>query len=184
MGLARTDSGLVLNLGSGRKQISGAVNVDRNPEVKPQIILDLDSIPWPFPDHTFDEIVAFDVIEHLDRIVSAMDEIYRVSRDGAKIRITVPHFSCANTFTDPTHRHQFGWLSFHFFTGESDTPLSAQSKFKRLQTRINFYPSLMNKLIWRLANRWPEAYEKRWTWMFPAWFLYVELQTVKPKSSA
>jgi len=37
----------------------------------------------------------------------------------------------------------------------------------------------VNKLVRRLANRYPAAYERRWTWIFPAWFLYFELEVVK-----
>jgi hypothetical protein len=42
-----------------------------------------------------------------------------------------------------------------------------------------FYPTLANKLVHRLANRRPQAYERRWAWMFPAWFLSIELEAVK-----
>jgi hypothetical protein len=33
--------------------------------------------------------------------------------------------------------------------------------------------------VFQLANRWPHEYERRWAWMFPAWFLYYELEVVK-----
>ena len=42
-----------------------------------------------------------------------------------------------------------------------------------------FRPSAVNTLIWRLANRFPVRYERRWAWLFPAWFLYFELEVVK-----
>ena len=38
---------------------------------------------------------------------------------------------------------------------------------------------IVNRVIFRLANRWPQEYERRWAWMFPAWFLYVELEALK-----
>ena len=41
---------------------------------------------------------------------------------------------------------------------------------------IHFHPSLVNKLIWRCANRWPHVYERRWAWMFPAWFMSFRLE--------
>jgi hypothetical protein len=43
-----------------------------------------------------------------------------------------------------------------------------------------FQPTLANKIVRRLANRYPLQYEQRWTWMFPAWFLYFELRVIKP----
>ena len=42
-----------------------------------------------------------------------------------------------------------------------------------------FYPTLVNKLTWRIANRYPEAYERRWAWIFPAWFLSIDLEVLK-----
>jgi hypothetical protein len=42
-----------------------------------------------------------------------------------------------------------------------------------------FSSSLINKLVWRLANRYPGTYERRWAWIFPAWYLYFELEVQK-----
>ena len=92
----------------------------------------------------------------------------------------MPHFSCANAFTDPTHRHYFGYQSLHYVTDEhGHSHYSQLVRFRRLETKILFYPSLANKLVHRLANARPLAYEKRWAWMFPAWYLYYRISVVK-----
>ena len=72
------------------------------------VVHDLNCIPWPFADDTFEEVHAYDVLEHLEDVVRALEEIHRVSRHGATVHVTVPHFSSANAFTDVTHRHWFG----------------------------------------------------------------------------
>src|SRR5689334_15615902 len=90
------DSRLVLNLGCGRKHRPDAVNLDRTAASSPDVVHDLDVLPWPFPDSRFQQVLAYDVIEHLADIVRALEEIHRVCRDGASIEITVPHFSSAN----------------------------------------------------------------------------------------
>lgn len=173
----------VLNLGSGRKHVPGALNLDLVSDTGPDVIHDLNVRPWPLPSGQFREVLAHDVVEHLDDIVATMEEIHRVSRDGAVVRITVPHFSCANAFTDPTHRHYFGWFSLHYFTGEHQFSFYSRARFRRRTSRIVFYPTLVNKLVRRFANRYPERYERRWAWMFPAWFLYFELEVVKPSAT-
>ena len=38
-------------------------------------------------------------------------------------------------------------------------------------------------LLW-LANRWVDAWEQRWAWVFPAWFLFFKLEVVKPPPGA
>ncbi len=169
-----------LNLGCGRQPRPDAVNVDLVPGEHTDVVHDLDCLPWPFPDNAFTEVLAFDVLEHLDRLVPVMEEIHRVTAPGGLVRITVPHFSSANAFTDITHRHYFGWFSTHYFTGENQWSFYTTRRFSRVATSLIFHPSLVNKVIRRLANRFPEPYERRWTWIFPAWFLYYELRVEKP----
>jgi hypothetical protein len=45
-----------------------------------------------------------------------------------------------------------------------------------------FRPTLANKVVARLGNRFPRAWEQRWAWIFPAWFLAITLRrkSVKP----
>ena len=119
------------------------------------------------------------MIEHLDNVVGALEEIHRVCRPNAVIHVTVPHFSSANAFTDPTHKHYFGAQSFHYLTGEHEHSHYTDVRFRRKETRIVFHRSLVNKLLHRFANARPAEYERRWAWMFPAWFLYVRLEVVK-----
>ncbi|HKV55172.1 MAG TPA: methyltransferase domain-containing protein [Candidatus Binataceae bacterium] len=168
-----------LNLGCGKKKIDDAVNVDIASSVGADITHDLNERPWPLPDSQFSEVFAYDVIEHCDDIIATMEEIHRVSTDGAVVHITVPHFSCSNAFADPTHKHYFAQSSFHYVTGEHEFSFYTSSRFRRVASSIIFAPTLVNKLVHRLANRFPEGYERRWAWIFPAWFLYFELEVVK-----
>jgi hypothetical protein len=169
----------ILNLGCGRKYIPDAINLDIVPDTHPDLLHDLNSVPWPLADNHFREVIASDVIEHLNDVMLTLEEIHRVCRHGAKVTITVPHFSCCNAFTDPTHRHYFGWSSFQYFTSESELSFYTRVRFRCNSSQIIFYPSLVNKLIWRLANRYPARYEQRWAWIFPAWFLSFELEVIK-----
>jgi len=159
--------------------MAGALNVDMSPDVGADVVHDLSSMPWPLPSNEFREVFAHDVIEHLDHIVGAMEEIHRVCRPGALVHITVPHFSSANAYTDPTHRHQFSCFSFDYFGAGHDLAFYSRARFERRRSQIVFYPTTMNKIVHRLANRKPKSYEQRWAWMFPAWFLSVELEALK-----
>jgi hypothetical protein len=172
-----------LNLGCGNKHIPDAVNLDVTADTSPDVVHDLNQRPWPFPDNSFEEVSASDVIEHLDDVIGSMEEIHRICQDKAVVKITVPHFSSGNAFTDPTHRHYFSFYSFHYVTGEHDFSFYTRCRFRRKSIRMIFYPTLVNKLIWRLANKWPQAYERRWAWMFPAWFMSYELEVIKPDSA-
>jgi hypothetical protein len=111
-----------------------------------------------------------------------MEELHRVCRDGAVIKITTPHFSAANSFTDPTHRHHLGWHSLDYFTGEHEHAYYTRARFRTRARTLVFHPTLLNKVVHRLANRWPDRYERRWAWLFPAWFLYFELEVLKGRA--
>lgn len=88
-----------LNLGSGNKLLSGYVNVDienhkqqAELEGKHFIQFDLEK-PFPITDNIITEIRCTHVIEHLFNLSQFVDELYRISYDGCKIFITVPHFT-------------------------------------------------------------------------------------------
>jgi len=169
----------ILNLGCGRRRIEGAVNVDISQRVGADVVHDLSHVPWPLPSDAFHEVHAQDVIEHLDDTLAVMQEIHRVCSSGARVHIVVPHFSSANAFTDPTHRRHFSAFSFDYFDPAHALGFYSDAHFTRVRSQIVFYPTLVNKLVHRAANRCPQAYERRWAWMFPAWFLSIELEAVK-----
>jgi predicted SAM-dependent methyltransferase len=169
----------ILNLGCGNKHVANAVNLDVTCETNPDLVYDLNLRPWPFADNSFTEVRANDVIEHLSDIVATMEEIHRICRPDAIVRISVPHFSCANAFTDPTHRHYFSYFSMDYFTTGHELSFYSKRRFRNRITSLVFHPTLTNKPVWRLANRHPAEYERRWAWIFPAWFLSYELEVVK-----
>jgi hypothetical protein len=171
----------LLNLGCGKKYVPGALNVDITSSTNPDVVHNLDQCPWPFPDSHFREVQAFDVLEHLTDLIAVMEEIHRVCEDGALVRITTPHFSCANSYTDLTHRHHFGFFSLDHFTGDSYNDFYTNSRFRVRSRKMMFQPSLINKLVWRLAERNPQKYEQSWAWAFPAWYLYFELSVLKDR---
>jgi SAM-dependent methyltransferase len=157
----------------------GAINVDLTADTKPDVVHDLNLRPWPFEASSFDEVHAYDVIEHLDDVLKTIEEIHRVARPGGTLSVIVPHFSSDGAFTDPTHRHYFGAGTFDYVTEGHPNAFYTGARFRMLQRQIVFRPTLVNKLVHRIANSLPQAYEQRWTWVFPAWFLFFKLEVVK-----
>ena len=169
----------ILNLGCGRKKLTNAVNLDITPETEPDVVHNLDDLPWPFPSDHFEAVHAYDVIEHTKDIPATMSEISRICKNGGLFYLTVPHFSSYGAFTDPTHRHFFGRFTFDYFTAGHQLNFYSQARFHANDVRLVFHPTLFNKLVWRIANRWPRFYERRLTWILPAWFVNATLKVVK-----
>lgn len=95
-----------LNLGCGYNHIEGYANIDSDAECKPDFCFDITEPNWPLEDNTVEEVLAEHVIEHLDGqkgYATFWKELYRVCKDGAIIKIEVPHWEHDTFHHDPTH---------------------------------------------------------------------------------
>jgi SAM-dependent methyltransferase len=169
----------LLNLGCGTDRLEGAVNIDISAGVGADVVHDLRRFPWPFPNSTFSTVVGMDIMEHLPDMLATMEEISRICRPGAIFRLTTPHFTSANAYTDPTHCHQFGYFSFDYFVGTATHNHYTQARFSYRRRELVFFSSRKNYLIRRIANRSPAFYERHLCWILPAWFLSIELVVEK-----
>jgi predicted SAM-dependent methyltransferase len=105
---------LKLNLGCADRPIQGFIGVDIASPCDE--IADLTQ-PWPWPDSSVDEVVAYDVIEHLPDRIHTMNELWRVLRPGARATIEVPSASKgAGAFQDPTHVSFWTMNNWQYFT--------------------------------------------------------------------
>jgi hypothetical protein len=126
-----------LNLGCGNRKRPGWHTVDKAPDCGPDEIVDLERLPWPWPDSSVDEMFLSHVLEHLgqatDVYLGIIKEIYRVCRDSATITILVPHPRHDTFLHDPTHVRAVTPEGLNMFSqasnrqlmagGWSDTPL-------------------------------------------------------------
>ena len=122
-----------LNMGCGTDIIAGYVNAD-NVELPGVSVLSDFSDRFPFKDGSFSVVNAVNVIEHLPDTVRVMEEIWRVSKAGAKLHIKVPHYKSSNAFKDPTHKSFFTEDSFEYFDSGKISWYS-KAKFKVANVR-------------------------------------------------
>ena len=168
-----------INLGCGTKKLADCLNVDLRASVEPDLLLDLDAHPYPLPRGHFEQAYAYDVVEHLADLQAFLEEMHAILAPGGILEITTPHFSCSNSWSDPTHRQHLGYFSFDDFTGASPRAFYSGVRFEIAERQIVFRNSLLDRVMARLANRHPAFYERRIPWIFPAWFLIFKLRAVK-----
>jgi SAM-dependent methyltransferase len=94
-----------LNLGCGEHKKEGFINLDWSPLNAPDVVHDLNALPYPFADNSIDEVEAFHVLEHLDKPFAIMKELHRILKPEGVLHIKVPHFS--RGFTHAEHTHGF-----------------------------------------------------------------------------
>ncbi|MBI2459423.1 MAG: methyltransferase domain-containing protein [Parcubacteria group bacterium] len=169
--------GIKLNLGCGNKKIPGFIGVDRVKTAAADLIHDLNIRPYPFADNSVDEIIADNVLEHLNDIVAVMAEWHRICRPGAIIKISLPYYKSSGAFSDPTHQHFFTENSFQYFSPEHEYHFYAQTKFKTL--KIKLLAKDFNDFRHKLRNLLP--FKKFFNfWLFNIYDeIYFELACVK-----
>ena len=92
--------------------------LDMNPNCGADVVWNLDDRPLPFPDETFDEIAAYDVLEHMGRqgdwrgYFDEMAEYHRILKPQGQFGIIVP--IGRDYFADPGHCRFFSPNHFGF----------------------------------------------------------------------
>jgi len=147
-----------LNLGCGIHKLKGWVNVDYNPEYKPDMVVDLNKIPLSWKDNTIDEINCFHIIEHLNDIRAFMKELYRIGKNGCVIHFRYPHFSDRSAYADPTHKHYLSHASLQYFEEvhlKEPEALTHDIRFRTIRKKVN-----CNPLFSFLVNLNPDFWER------------------------
>jgi len=108
-----------LNLGAGNDIRSDCVNHDIASLPGIDVVADINLYPWPWDNDSFDEIVANDLLEHLDNFLLAMEEIYRILKPGGLVKLSVPYWNSCSRYIDPTHKIGFHEDTFKFFDPSS-----------------------------------------------------------------
>ncbi len=85
---------LKLNLGCADRQIDGFINIDIDPKVKPQMVMDVSRLSFVYKGNV-DLIYASHVLEHFGRhkYKSVLKEWYDSLTPGGILRLAVPDFA-------------------------------------------------------------------------------------------
>lgn len=139
-----------LNVGSGEDIRFGYINIDIRPVKGTNLILDLEKQDLPFEDDIISEIVAQDVLEHIeyDRVEHVVKEFYRVLKPKGRLIVRVPDIiRIVSMYADDYKK-----MSYFIFGGkkhEYDVHKTAFTKYSlsRLLRTIGF----------RIKNMWNDG---------------------------
>jgi SAM-dependent methyltransferase len=90
------------------------VTLDINPAHKPDVVWNLERLPLPFEEDTFDTVSAFEVMEHVGRqgdwrfFFDQWSDLWRIMRPGGLFFGTSPDRSSRWAWGDPGHTRIIG----------------------------------------------------------------------------
>ena len=125
-----TEAPRQLNLGCGFDGRQGFVNADSFPECEPDVLMDIETHPWPFVDDAFDYILMKHVLEHVGAdfagFKAVMQDLYRVAAPGGIIEIHVPDYRHETYWSDPTHVRAFTYQTFEMMSAAKNRQWMAE----------------------------------------------------------
>jgi SAM-dependent methyltransferase len=133
-----------IQLGSGYKNKTGYINIDADPNCKPDILLNIDDVNLllPFDDSSVDEILAVHVLEHIGTgFFKLLQECYRVLKPGGIFDISVPYPRHDIAIIDPTHVRFILPETFRLFSkkrNQHDIEMGGSASTLALQYNVDF----------------------------------------------
>lgn len=184
----------ILDVGCGANKTEGAIGLDNNPRTNADVIHDLGELPYPFPDNEFDLVVSNHVVEHVPDVMAFITELYRITRNGGRIKLLCPHYTNPDWPNDPTHRNHINSYTFNtFIAGREVFDFYTEVQLKP----VRCYVSLLN--LWKafgieffvnLDTRWPgmrftrKFWEQYLSYIFRGKELQFEFEVVKSENLA
>lgn len=141
-----------LNIGCGKDIRPGYVNVDIIEHEGVDVCCDIEKV-LPFEDNSIDEILLYHVLEHIDNFDALLDEIWRIAKDEALVKIIVPYYRNKNAFTDPHHKRFFTEDTFNYWISDRKERLSYDTGSKVLFELKNMelvFPKSIISVIWHI----------------------------------
>lgn len=114
--------------GSPERDFKGGelVTLDVDPDLKPDVVHNLDVLPYPFATDEFDEIHAYEVLEHCGTqgdgafFFGQFAEFWRILKPGGYFMASVPMWDSPQAWGVPDHRrclpaNIFGFLNQDYY---------------------------------------------------------------------
>lgn len=157
-----------IDIGCGPNKKAGSYGIDCAPFTGVDLVFDLSHEPWPLPAGHFEEVHCSHVIEHLLDAKVLLRQIHRICTDGAVVYFETPHFSCIESWSDPTHVLH---LSSRWHGPLTNGGYLAQvvGRYEHVRTELEFATGLRGRfaqLVARIVGR--AAYERYYAFAFPA----------------
>ena len=170
-----------LNLACGLKSEKGYINTDIYKLRGVDINFDLNKYPYPFKNNEFEEIKILDSIHVIENLFKFMEEIWRIAKPNAILKIKSEVFLSPECANDPFYKTRIGYNTFNVFLGRGglEDYYSPKARFEIIKRRWIFSENKYLKWLSFIPNIFPRLYSRFFYFYFPSNKLYFELKVKK-----
>jgi SAM-dependent methyltransferase len=111
-----------ISMPDGPKVWMNLITLDINSDMKPDVVWDMESLPLPFPADCFDEIHAYEILEHTGKqgdfrfFFQQFADFWRMLKPGGHFFATVPMWDSPWAWGDPSHTRVIPQSALVFLT--------------------------------------------------------------------
>jgi predicted SAM-dependent methyltransferase len=150
---------LIVDLGCGSKKLKGAFGIDRRLAPGVDLICDFERA-LPLKTNSVDVVYMSHIIEHVNNLLAFMEEVYRVCRPGAEIRVVAPYYTSRGAFRDPTHVRFITEDTFQYFEPPTDYGVKTNFRIERIdydmRKPFRYFPKYFQKrfrrYLWNVVD--------------------------------
>jgi len=111
-----------LSLGCALNHEPGFTNLDCDSRARPDVLHNMEVTPLPFPDNSFDCVLASHSLEHVLNLIPLVADVHRILRPNGYFLAVTPHAACNMAWDSPHHVRGFTegtWVYFQRSTYEN-----------------------------------------------------------------
>lgn len=168
-----------LHLGCGNDYMEGYINCDWSDSIKKDKKIDITK-KLPFEDNSIEEIIINHTLEHTQKPIEVLKEFYRICKNGAIIKISVPYFSSESAFSMIDHYSFYSFTTFDCLDKNHICHWQGVGDFKTIYKKILFR-KIFSPLEYIVNLNWKMAriYQELFSWIIPAKGLEIHLKARK-----
>ena len=168
-----------LHLGCGQNYKKGYINCDFSDNIKLDKKFDITK-KIPFDDNSVEEILISHVLEHIQKPIEVLKEMYRICKNNAIIKIRVPYFSSESAFGMLDHYSFYSYTTFDCLEKTHPCHWQGIGNFEIIDKKLKWDKRLiLFEKIFTLTPKITRIYQELFCWWFPAKELIINLKAVK-----
>lgn len=150
-------SELLLGCGRDRRKLmdlnknaewKALTTLDLSPDVGADVVHDLNDLPYPFDSESFDEIHAYEVLEHCGIqgdwrfFFDQFTEFHRILKPSGLFYATVPSWNSCGAWGDPGHTRVINEMSINFLQQSSYDEKGRPTTDYRSAYKVDWQPEI------------------------------------------